>query len=137
MSCRSISSSEMVALEVEADGKLLAADGALAIYIRQKWENKKVSKHLNEDRGRTSSDTHWKHAGSINGQKKTLTKVAKASHYEISCSHLSRDFNSDFVKNLIHNVLAFFFIIRAIKDVIKGVIDLEGKERGTKQCITS
>lgn len=43
---------------MEADGKLLAADGALAIYIRQKQENKEVSKHLNEDRGRTSSDMH-------------------------------------------------------------------------------
>lgn len=55
-----------------------------------------------------------------------------------SCSHLSRDFNSDFIKNLIHNVLAFFFIIRTIKDVIKGVIDLERK--GTKiffKCVTS
>lgn len=36
MSCRSISSSEIVAFEVEADGKLLAADGALAIYIKER-----------------------------------------------------------------------------------------------------
>lgn len=36
MSCRSISSSEIVAFEVEADGKLRAADGALAIYIKGK-----------------------------------------------------------------------------------------------------
>lgn len=71
-------------------------------------------------------------------KKKTTDKSGKSySHYEISCFHLSRDFNSDFVKNLIHNVLAFFFIIRAIKDVIKGVIDLEGKERGTKQLFSN
>lgn len=85
-----------------------------------------------------------KRAGSINGQKinknkkKNTDKSGKSySHYEISCSHLSRDFNSDFIKNLIHNVLAFFFIIRAIKDVIKGVIDLEGKERETKQLFSN
>lgn len=81
-----------------------------------------------------------KRAGSINGQKinKNKKNTDKSySHYEISCSHLSRDFNSDFIKNLIHNVLAFFFIIRAIKDVIKGVIDLEGKERETKQLFSN
>lgn len=42
MSCRSISSSEIVAFEVEADGKLRAADGALAICIK---EEKKRNVH--------------------------------------------------------------------------------------------
>lgn len=50
-------------------------------------------------------------------------------------SYLSRDFNSDFIKNLIHNILAFFFIIRAIKDVIQCVIDLGGWG-GKKQLLS-
>ena len=51
-------------------------------------------------------------------------------------SYLSRDFNSNFIKNLIHNILAFFFIIRAFKDVIKCVIDLRGGEE-TKQLLSN
>lgn len=50
MSCRSISSSEIVAFEVEADGKLRAADGALAIYIKERKRKKMcLIKHLDYD----------------------------------------------------------------------------------------
>lgn len=99
--------------------------------LKTEMGEKHSSKHLDEDRGRTvfrhiqktmQRDSRRKHA-------KQPTTAAHAIFTRRSHSYLSRDFNSDFIKNLIHDVLAFLFIIRAIKDVIQGVVDLEGKER--------
>lgn len=116
MSWRSISSSDMVAaLDADAEGKPLAAEGALAI-----WKETQVFFSQN-NAGYDKLTFRINYFLKMECRGKSTWAVQKQPY-------LARDFNPDLVKHLIDNILGFFLFIRSIKNIIQSIINLEEKK---------